>query len=306
MSDLPIPRPFLKWAGGKTQLSDALLERKPVSFNTYHEPFVGSGALFFRLYRENHIRRAILSDINAELIDTYLAIRDHVAEVISVLSEFPYNKEFYYQIRRKDPWKLRLPERAARMIYLNKTAYNGLYRVNRQGQFNVPFGRYKSPKYLDRDNLLAVSQALQNVEILCASFDTVIDRAEPCDWVYFDPPYVPVSQTANFTSYHANGFGLQDQERLRDICIRLSKNNVYIMVSNSDTSTVRSLYQSQYFAVDEVLANRAINCNGAKRGKVTELVITNYPVNRAIQLQLLEQRVPYLVFQQRHLTSAST
>lgn len=282
MGDLPVPRPFLKWAGGKTQLADALLERKPVCFSTYHEPFVGSGALFFRLYRENRIRRAILSDINAELIDTYLAIRDHVTEVISILSEFPHSKEFYYEIRGKDPWKLSLPERAARMIYLNKTGYNGLYRVNRQGQFNVPFGRYKSPKYLDRDNLLAVSQALQNVEILCAPFDTVIDRAEPGDWVYFDPPYVPVSQTANFTSYYASGFELQDHERLRDVCVTLSKNNVYVMVSNSDTPTVRSLYRSQYFFIDEVLASRAINCNGAKRGKITELVITNYPVNRAI------------------------
>lgn len=306
MSDLPVPRPFLKWAGGKTQLADALLERKPVCFNTYHEPFVGSGAIFFRLYRENQVRRAILSDLNAELIDAYLAIRDHVAEVISILSEFPHSKEFYYEIRRKDSWKLNLPERAARMIYLNKTGYNGLYRVNQQGQFNVPFGRYKSPKYLDRENLLAVSQALQNVEILCASFDTVLEMAQAGDWVYFDPPYVPVSQTANFTAYHANGFDLQDQERLRDVCMTLSRNNVYIMVSNSDTAIVRSLYQSRYFAIDEVLANRAINCNGAKRGKITELVITNYPVNRAIQLRLLEQRAPYLVFQQRRLTRAST
>ncbi len=296
MSDLPVPRPFLKWAGGKTQLADALLERKPVYFNTYHEPFVGSGAIFFRLYRENRIRRAVLSDINAELIDTFLAIRDCVAEVISVLSEFPYSKEFYYEIRSRDPWQLGLPERAARMIYLNKTGYNGLYRVNRRGQFNVPFGRYKSPKYLDRENLLAVSQALQNVEILCTSFDTVVDRAASGDWVYFDPPYVPASQTANFTAYHAKGFGLQDQERLRDLCITLSRKNVYVMVSNSATTTVRSLYQSAHFVIDEVLANRAINCNGARRGKITELVITNYPIDRAIQLQLFEQQTPYVVF----------
>ncbi|HXG07748.1 MAG TPA: DNA adenine methylase [Nitrososphaera sp.] len=153
---------------------------------------------------------------------------------------------------------------------------------------------------------MAVSHALQNVEILCASFETVVDRAEPGDWVYFDPPYVPVSQTANFTSYHANGFGLQDQEKLRNVCVALSQNNVYITVSNSDTSIVRSLYNSPYFSIDEVLANRAINCNGAKRGKITELVITNYPVNRAIQLQLLEQRAPYLVFQQRYLKRTST
>ncbi len=296
MSDLPVPRPFLKWAGGKTQLADALLERKPVSFNAYHEPFVGSGALFFRLYRGNDIRQAILSDINHELVNTYLAVRDHVMEVISILSEFPHSKAFYYEIRGKDPWKLSLPERAARMIYLNKTGYNGLYRVNKQGKFNVPFGSYKSPKRLDRANLLAVSQALQNVEILCASFDTVIDRSKSGDWVYFDPPYVPVSQTANFTSYYTDGFDLKDHERLRDICIALSQKNVCITVSNSDTVAVRFLYRSRYFAIDEVSANRAINCNGAKRGKVTELVVTNYPFNRAVQLQLIEQQTPSLVF----------
>ncbi|MCS7248192.1 MAG: DNA adenine methylase [Anaerolineales bacterium] len=289
MGHLPVPRPFLKWAGGKTQLADALLERKPVRFNTYHEPFLGSGAIFFRLYRENQVRDAVLSDMNAELIDTYLAIRDHVAEVIDLLSGFPHSKEFYYEIRRTDPQKLSLPERAARMIYLNKTGYNGLYRVNQKGQFNVPFGRYQSPKYLDRENLLAVSQALQNVEILCTPFDTIVDRAKPGDWVYFDPPYVPISETANFTAYYPNGFGLRDQERLRDICIALSQNNVHIMVSNSDTAVVRSLYASPYFTIDEVLANRAINCKGARRIKVTELVITNYPLYRATQLQFLDQ-----------------
>jgi len=158
MSKLPVPRPFLKWAGGKTQLAEALLERMPLAFNVYHEPFVGSGALFFRLYRVQRIRRAVLSDLNAELIDTYLAIRDDVQEVIKLLADFPHSKEFYYSIREKDPWQLNLPERAARMIYLNKTGYNGLYRVNRQGKFNVPFGRYKSPTYFDPENLLAVAQ----------------------------------------------------------------------------------------------------------------------------------------------------
>lgn len=295
MSNLPIPRPFLKWAGGKTQLADALLEHMPLVFNVYHEPFVGSGALFFRLYREQKIRRAVLSDLNAELIDTYLAIRDDVSEVIRLLSEFPYNREFYYAVREKDSWQLSLPERAARMIYLNKTGYNGLYRVNRQGKFNVPFGRYKSPKYLDQENLLAVSQALQEVDILCLSFETVLDRVGPGDWVYFDPPYVPLSRTANFTSYNANGFELSDQEHLRDVCVELSKNKVHVTLSNSDTEIIRSLYDLPYFTIDEVLANRAINCNGAKRGKVTELVVTNYPVERSIQLRLLEQCAPYLI-----------
>ncbi len=181
------------------------------------------------------------------------------------------------------------------MIYLNKTGYNGLYRVNRQGKFNVPFGRYKSPKYLDEENLMAVSRALQDVEILCAPFETVLERVAPGDWVYFDPPYMPLSETANFTSYQADGFGLSDQERLRDVCVELSKRKVYVMLSNSDTETIRSLYGSPYFTVDEVLASRAINCNGARRGKITELVITNYPVDRAVQLRLLEQRAPYLV-----------
>jgi len=278
MNNSPVPRPFLKWAGGKTQLTDALLERMSSAFNVYHEPFVGSGALFFRLYRERKVRRAVLSDLNAELIDTYLAIRDCVSEVVKLLAAFPYSKEFYYSIRAKAPWQLSRPERAARMIYLNKTGYNGLYRVNRQGKFNVPFGRHKSPKYLDQENLLAVSEALQNVDILCAPFETVLERAVPGDWVYFDPPYAPLSQTANFTSYHANGFGPSDQKRLRDVCVELSKNKVCVMLSNSNTETIRSLYDSPYFTIEEVLANRAINCNGAKRGKITELIITNYPV----------------------------
>ena len=295
MGDKPFPRPFLKWAGGKTQLAEELLERMPVSFNLYHEPFVGSGAIFFRLYRKHKIRRAIVSDLNAELIDTYLAIRDQVADVIRILAEFPHSQEFYYDIRAKDPWKVSLPERAARMIYLNKTGYNGLYRVNRQGMFNVPFGRYKSPKYLDKENLMTVSQALQNVKVVCVPFETVVDRAKAGDWVYFDPPYVPVSQTANFTSYHANGFGLRDQERLRDVCVELSRKNVYVTLSNSDTDIIRSLYGTAPFTIDEVLATRAINCNGAKRGKIKELIITNYPVKRAGQLRLQEQRAPCTV-----------
>ncbi len=295
MAKLSIPRPFLKWAGGKTQLASALLERMPTSFNVYHEPFVGSGAVFFSLYCERKIRHAILSDLNAELIDTYLAIRDYVYEVIEILSEFPYNEEFYYDIRAKDPWKLSLPERAARMIYLNKTGYNGLYRVNRQGMFNVPFGRYKSPKYLDIENLLAVSHALHTIEIYCTPFETVINRANAGDWVYFDPPYVPVSQTANFTSYHANGFSLEDQRQLRDVCVELTKNNVYITLSNSDTEFIRSLYKSTYFVIDKVLAKRAINCDGAKRGKITELIITNYPTAQAIQLNWPRQDIAHLV-----------
>lgn len=269
------PRPFLKWAGGKTQLTDTLIARKPASFHTYHEPFVGGGALFFRLYRDHGVRRAILSDINPELIDTYVAIRDHVSEVIALLAAFPYSRAFYYEIREQDPWALSLPERAARMIYLNKTGYNGLYRVNRQGKFNVPFGNYRTPTYLDRENLLAVSHALQDIDIRCCSFETVIERSQPGDWVYFDPPYIPISATASFTAYTPHGFGLYEQKRLRNGCQQLGQRKVSVMLSNSNTPIVRSLYQGYWMEV--VLANRAINCNGADRGKIAELVITNYP-----------------------------
>lgn len=285
----------MKWARGKARLANALLARAPVQFETYHEPFLGGGAIFFRLYREKRIRRAVLSDVNAELIATYRAIRDAVEEVIAILTTNPYSKDFYYALRAKDPWALSPPERAACMIYLNKTGYNGLYRVNRKGQFNVPFGRYKAPKYLDPDNLRAVSAALQRVEILCASFEETVARACPGDWVYFDPPYVPLSKTADFTAYQAGGFGLEDQERLRDVCLALTENKVAVMLSNSDTPIVRELYRDERFVIEEVLANRAINANGARRGKITELVITNYPPARERQLRLLEQGAPYLV-----------
>lgn len=288
MSRLPVPRPFLKWAGGKTKLVEHLMQRRPPTFRTYHEPFLGSGALFFSLYRENLIRHAFLSDINAELIDTYIAIRDHVKEVIEILSEYRYSQEFYYELREKDPWKLRIPERAARMIYLNKTGYNGLYRVNQQGKYNVPFGRYKAPRFLDPENLLAVSKALRNVEIICSSFERVLDRVEPEDWVYFDPPYFPISSTANFTSYQPDRFGFQEHEQLRNICLTLTLRGAYITVSNSNTSVVRSLYSGPCFSIEEISVHRAISCKGSERKRVTELIIRNYCENKVPQPYLFE------------------
>ncbi len=288
MGDNPVPRPFLKWAGGKTQIVKELVQRIPPQFGDYHEPFVGGGALFFALYREGRIRHALISDLNAELIDTYIAIRDHVEDVIKLLSQFPYTKDFYYHLRAQDPWKLERSARAARMIYLNKTGYNGLYRVNRQGKFNVPFGRYTAPKYCDEENLRAVSHALQDIDIFCASFEEVLERAKAGDFVYFDPPYVPLSATARFTAYHANGFTYDDQKRLRDVCVELTKMDVYVMLSNSDTEVARALYKSPLFFISDVRANRAINCDGTKRGKLAELLVTNYPMERAMQPQFLE------------------
>ncbi len=293
MANRPVPRPFLKWAGGKTQLVDQLARRAPLWFLSYHEPFVGGGALFFRLYREHRISFAFISDLNAELIDTYTAIRDKPGDVIRLLSEYPHDREFYYHLRHKDPRGMGLHARAARMIYLNKTGYNGLYRVNSRGKFNVPFGRYRSPEYCDPENLQAVSEALRDAEMVCAPFETVLERAGPGDLVYFDPPYVPVSKTANFTGYLAGGFSEQDQRRLHEVCIELAKRNVTVMISNSDTGAVRKMYRSPVFSVAEVQASRAINCNAGRRGKISELIITNYPAEAEPQLMLLESRAAY-------------
>lgn len=274
-----LPRPFLKWAGGKTQLLGELLARRPAPFNTYFEPFLGSGALFFALFRAGLIRHAVLSDLNRELIDTYIAIRDYVEDVIALLRDYPYDRAFYYALRERDPWALSLPERAARMIYLNKTGYNGLYRVNAQGKFNVPFGRYKSPRYFDAENLRAVSCALQGVTLRWTHFTSVLDEAHEGDWVYFDPPYLPLSATANFTEYYAEGFGLREHELLRDLCSALSARGVFVMLSNSDCEAARKLFAAPHFYVHVVMASRAINSKGTQRGKISELLVTTYPVN---------------------------
>ncbi len=271
---MTIPRPFIKWAGGKTALLPILMMYIPDDFSKYFEPFLGGGALFFALYREGLIKEAVLSDVNRELIDTYIAVRDHLDEVIAILDSYPYSREFYYRLRSMKPDTLSLPERAARFIYLNKTAYNGLYRVNRKGQFNVPFGRYKNPNYKDFENLRAVSRALRGVDLRCSSFEFVLDIAEPGDFIYFDPPYYPVSDTASFTQYTPDGFGREHQERLADIFRELSKRGVYVMLSNSDTRFIRSLYEG--FRIIEIEAPRSINSNSQKRKGWRELLILSY------------------------------
>lgn len=272
----PIPRPFLKWAGGKGALTDLLLAHLPPSFRTYHEPFLGGEALFFALYQEGRITRVVLSDLNPELMDTYRALRDCPLEVIRTLETYTYNRETYYHLRALDPWALSLPERAARMIYLNKTGYNGLYRLNRKGKFNVPFGRYRSPNYLDRENLLAVSRALQGVELITAPFERVLERAKPGDLVYFDPPYVPLSKTASFTGYLPGGFSLEDHKRLKEVCLELTARGVHVMLSNSDTPPVRTLYSAFPFRLHGLKAKRSISRTVSGRKEVFELLITNY------------------------------
>ncbi|MCS7000124.1 MAG: DNA adenine methylase [Bacteroidota bacterium] len=283
-----LPKPFLKWAGGKTQLAEEIIRRRPGRFGVYYEPFVGSGAVFFALVRKGLIRHATLADSNWELIETYRAIRDYPDEVMKLLASYPYTADFYYLLREQDPRCLSPAERAARMIYLNKTGYNGLYRVNREGKFNVPFGRYRSPKYYDPDNLQAVAAALQNVELYCEDFSTIVTRAARNDWVYFDPPYVPVSATANFTAYQAGGFGYHEQERLRDICMLLHEKHIFITLSNSDTPLVHQLYANPIFRLVRLYARRSISCNPSRRGPITEVLVLNYtPANQECQPPLI-------------------
>jgi DNA adenine methylase len=269
-AEIPRSRPFLKWAGGKGQLLDQLRPRLPARFGRYFEPFAGGAALFFSL----RPRRAVLADVNAELMDCYVATRDQVDAVIEALGHHRYGAADYYRVRAIEGSTLPLAERAARTIYLNKTGYNGLYRVNRAGKFNVPMGRYTNPMLCDAGNLRACSIALQGVDLRVVDFEDVASRAKAGDFVYFDPPYVPVSDSADFTSYVPGGFGADQQRRLAGVFAKLARRGVYTMLSNSDTLTVRELYRD--FRIDTVLAARFINSRGSRRGKVGEVVVTSW------------------------------
>ncbi len=270
------PRPFLKWAGGKTQLLDRLVKRAPHEFGAYHEPFLGSGALFFELASRGVLSQAYLSDMNQPLIDAYAAVRDQVAKVISTLRkhQLKHDRDYYYRVRALNPARLSPAIRAARVIYLNRTCYNGLYRENKSGQFNVPLGQYKNPTICDEDTLRAASRALRGVDVAQRSYTSVLGRVEPGDFVYFDPPYHPLSATSSFTSYDRNGFSEDDQRKLRDVFAELARRDVHVMLSNSDTPLIRGLYAD--FNVDRVYANRAINSKGNGRGKIAELIIRSY------------------------------
>ena len=262
------PRPFVKWVGGKRQLLDRLVRYIPERFGTYHEPFVGGGALFFHLRPE----RACLSDSNERLIRTYRGLRDDPERVIELLREYPHDKEFFLEFRTRDIDASECDaEVAAWFIYLNKTAYNGLYRVNSKNIFNVPFGDNKNPNICDADNIRACSRALQTAKLEVGDFETVLDRAKPRDFVYFDPPYVPLSVTSAFTSYTRDGFDMNDQVRLRDVALELKKRGVYVLLSNSSAPAVRELYAD--FELIEVRARRAVNCKVEGRGEVKELLI---------------------------------
>lgn len=290
-------RPFVKWAGGKGQLLPELSARLPRTFRRYHEPFVGGGALFFHLANSGRLRHgAVLSDYNPELINCYTVIRDQVEALIEALyihHDRRLSQEYFLAVRnwdRQPGFDERSPvERAARTIYLNRTCYNGLYRLNSKRQFNAPFGHYKNPLVYDPANLRAVSTVLQHVELRVGDFSQV-QEAEPGDLVYFDPPYDPLSPTASFTHYTHNGFGAADQRRLAELFGELAVRGVSVMLSNSYTPLSRELYVDRpphapriYHSI--VQASRKINCVGSRRGSVEELIACSYPA-----LQAEEQR----------------
>lgn len=262
-------KPFVKWAGGKGQLLEELLRRVPGSFNRYYEPFVGGGALFFAL----RPREAILADKNEELMNAYLVVRDHVDELVASLKRHRHDRDYYYRLRSHDPRELDRVERASRFIYLNKTCYNGLWRVNRRGRFNVPFGRYKAPRICDEENLRAASLALRGAQVSCGDFAEALAGVTAGDFVYLDPPYHPVSSTAHFTAYVGDGFGEEEQRRLADVFRELDRRGCKVLLSNSDTELIRSLYEG--YEIETVSANRCISCRGDGRRGATELIISN-------------------------------
>lgn len=266
--------PIVKWVGGKRQLMFELLKNLPKSYNRYYEPFIGGGALFFELQPDN----AYVSDMNEELINLYSVVRNDVYELIHDLSKHKNSKEYFLEIRNLDRTeqyaKLSNVEKASRFIYLNRTCFNGLYRVNTQGQFNVPFGNYKNPKIIDENNLLNCSELLKKTEIRYADFSEILNKVQKGDFVYFDPPYVPLTETSSFTSYTKDGFDLDMQFKLRDVCYELDSMGVKFMLSNSDTKFVNELYVN--YEIKKVFASRQINANADGRGKITEVLVKNY------------------------------
>ncbi|MGI0021673.1 MAG: DNA adenine methylase [Nitrososphaeraceae archaeon] len=276
--------PFVKWAGGKTQLLSQIRTYLPREFERYFEPFLGGGAMFFYLVSNRNLGfTSFLSDTNSELINAYSIVRDDVEELIKILKyhQRQYRKspsQYYYQLRAMTK-AMKNVETAARFIALNKTCYNGLYRVNKNGLFNVPMGRYKNPLICDTDNLRNVSLVLRQSDSHIDVSDywkILIDNADENDFIYLDPPYNPVSSTANFTGYTDTGFKDDDQKQLAKIFRKLDARGCYIILSNSDTPLVRTLYQDYTDYTMEIDANRAINSKASLRTGHRELLIRNY------------------------------
>ena len=295
-----IAKPFLKWAGGKTQLIEEIKNNLPeIVFRepfTYIEPFVGSGAvLFWLLNHFPNMKKAVINDINKELIDTYDTIANSPQQLITILEELQHKyytledeedkKNFYYE--KRTLFNIKSEEKliqSALFIFLNRTCFNGLYRVNRKNEFNVPIGSYKRPLICDKENILAVSHALQKVEIVCGDFERTINYTENNTLFYFDPPYKPLSETSSFNAYAKDNFDDKEQIRLRDFCSKLNELNYYWILSNSDVKGKdenNHFFDELYadFEIKRVLAKRSINANPEKRGVLNELLINNYTNN---------------------------
>jgi DNA adenine methylase len=264
--------PFVKWVGGKRSIIDELVKRLPKKFGMYYEPFVGGGALFFEIAES--LTKAVLSDTNLDLVLAYNVIKKDLPQLVALLKkhERNHNEDYYYKIR--DRHNLQDPiEIAARLIYLNKTCYNGLWRVNRKGEFNVPIGSYVSPTIVQEKNLGACNKALQSVTILYQEFDHI--KPEKEDFVYFDPPYHP-TENGSFTKYSKSDFIGKDQQALAEFIKGLHKQGVKIMLSNSDTKFIHELYKGSMFKTEIIHAPRLVNCKPKGRSDVQEVLITNY------------------------------
>ena len=267
-----VAKPILKWAGGKTQMLSELLPKVPPSYGRYIEPFFGGGALFFALQPE----KAIVADSNPELINMYRQVAEHVDDVISYLKNYENTSEMFYSVRSLDWETLPKAEAAARTIYLNKTCYNGLFRVNSSGQFNAPWGRYKNPNISGADNIRAMSAYLNRarVTIKCGDYREALKGIRKGAFVYFDPPYMPLSSSSSFTGYTASGFGEAEQIELKRQCDLLDKRGIKFLLSNSCCEFIENLYSG--YTIERVSAKRAINAKADKRGAIDEVLVRNY------------------------------
>ncbi len=269
--------PVLKWVGGKRQLLPQIRKYMPRGFSTYYEPFVGGGAVLFDLQPQ----KAVINDINPELINLYEVIRDDVEELIKDLGRYKNEPDFFYTIRELDRDtevynNLTKIEKASRIHYLNKTCYNGLFRVNNAGQFNAPFGKYKNPNITNEITLRAVSKYFNNAKIIirCSDFEEALKGIRKGSFVYFDPPYDPVSDSSNFTGYSKGGFNSSEQLRLRDLCDKLNSKGVKFLLSNSSTEFIHGIYRN--YKIITIQAKRAINSDADNRGEVDEVLVMNY------------------------------
>lgn len=269
-------RPVLKWAGGKRQLLPDLMKKIPQNFKGYYEPFIGGAALLASLYSIGKIESCVISDVNRDIFNLYVIIKEEPQQFINELNnlKFKNSKEDYYEARSLFNSTDDSLTRSVLLIYLNRHGYNGLYMVNSRNKFNVPFGSYHNPSMPSSENILAMSEMLQSFTILNSDFEIAVSDAKRGDFVYFDPPYMPLNSTSNFTSYTSSGFNGVEQERLAEVFKKLTEKGVYVMESNSNMDFIRELYDG--YELLEVDARRNINFMGTRRGEVKEIIITNY------------------------------